>query len=60
MPINCEKDALKIQFTEKEKQINISKLHKIYSVVNSLTEIAEINIVEIHVEGNLYAEKGRL
>ena len=28
MPTNCEKDALQIQFTEKEKQINISKLHK--------------------------------
>ena len=61
--INIEPNKIVIDFSKEfmeENEDDISKLHKIYSVVNSLTEIAEINIVEIHVEGNLYAEKGRL
>lgn len=38
----------------------LQNLHKIYSVVNSLTEITEINEVEIKVDGELITSKVRL
>lgn len=37
-----------------------ANLHKIYSVVNSLTEITEINEVEIKVEGEIVTKELRL
>lgn len=36
------------------------RLHKIYSVVNTLTEIKEIEEVEIRVEGSIYACEKRI
>lgn len=44
----------------KETENELENLHKIYSVVNSLTEITEINEVEIRVEGKMVTKKYRL
>lgn len=45
---------------KEEVEDELKNLHKIYSVVNSLTEITEINEVEIRVEGKIYTNKIRL
>ena len=47
------------QFIEKE-ETEITRLPKIYSVVNSLTELKEIQEVEITIEGTPYATKQRI
>ena len=61
--INIEGGKIIIDFS-KEFGINsedeLKNLHKIYSVVNSLTEITEINEVEIKVDGEILTNKIRL
>ena len=61
--LNIEESKIIIDFS-KEFGINsedeLKNLHKIYSVVNSLTEITEINEVEIKVEGENFTNKVRL
>lgn len=61
--ILLENNKIIIDFSKEFKEVvadELKNLHKIYSVVNSLTEITEINEVEIKVEGENYANKIRL
>lgn len=56
-------NKIEIDFTKEYKEEledDMKNLHKIYSVVNSLTEITEINEVEIKVEGEIITNKIRL
>ena len=61
--IHQNKNKIIVDFSKEfigEKEEEIKHLQKIYAVVNSLTEINEINEVEILVEGKEYETKRRI
>ena len=61
--IMLEDNKIIIDFSNEFKEEvddELKNLHKIYSVVNSLTEITEINEVEIRVEDKIITNKVRL